>query len=215
MTKPVSISFQKELTKAEIMDRSIFSAEEKIDGALICRIIRDVFHVDLEKAALLDKSLAERVADAASSAAPLSEAVIDLYIKEHGECGSGADVRIMLNRLFGTNFDGISALYQQRISLYSKSQWIVNGEKNLFIVHTGQDDIDAQVMPTPYFTEKTGLDCLPEELQQSLSDLGYSYNEQVGAYYFFNPSGEAVPDLFKRQTMGAIYSVIQKSYANL
>jgi hypothetical protein len=215
MKKLPSGSLQKERTMTEIMDCCISSTEEELDGASVCRIILEVFRMDLNKAPLLDKAFAKHVADTPSSAGTLSEAAVDAYIKQHGKCASGAEVRAMLNQLFGTNLEGISALHQQRISLYSKSQWIVQNQGDLFIVHTGKDDIDAQIMPTPYFTEKTGLDRLPEALQQALSGLGYSYNEALGAYYFCNPSGEAVPDIFKRQTMGTIHEVIQKHYADL
>ena len=201
-------------TKVELMDQSIASAE-KIDGPTVCAIIREVFGMDLAKASLLDKDFAKRAAASASAASDLSEAAVDLYIVENGECTSGAEARALLNRIFGTNLEGISELHQQRISLYSKEQWIVQNEKDLFIVYTGKDDVDVKVIPTPYFTGKTGMDRLPENLQQALSKLGFAFDEQVDAYYFANPSGQSVPGLFKRQTMGAIHQTIQDSYSSL
>lgn len=201
------------LTKVELMDQRIASST-KIDGSVICGVIREVYGLDLAKAPLLNKDFAKSVADIAPSA-DLSAAAVDLYIDENGEPASGAEVRTLLNRIFGTNLEGISALHQQRISLYSKDQWIVQNEKDLFIVHTGKNDIDVKVIPAPYFIEKTGTEHLPERLQQALGNLGFTYDEQVGAYYYANPSGQSVPDQFKRQTMGAIHQTIQESYKDL
>lgn len=204
----------KALTKVELMDQRIASTEQ-IDGPAICAAIREVYGLDLSKAPLLDKNFAERVAVAFPGASDLSAAAVDLYIAENRKPSTGAEVRAVLNHIFGTNLEGISQLHERRISLYSKDQWIVQNKKDLFIVHTGKNDIDVKVIPTPYFIEKTGKKQLPEELQQALDNLGFTYDEQVGAYYYANPSGQSVPDQFKRQTMGAIHQTIQASYTEL
>jgi len=204
----------KSLTKVELMDQRIASTEQ-IDGPTICAVIREVYGLDLSKAPLLDKDFEQRVAARVPSASNLSAAAVDLYIAENRKPSTGAEVRIVLNHIFGTNLEGISQLHERRISLYSKDQWIVQNKKDLFIVHTGKNDIDVKVIPTPYFIEKTGKKQLPEDLQQALGNLGFAYHEKIGAYYYANPSGQSVPDQFKRQTMGAIHQTIQASYTEL
>lgn len=201
-------------TKVKLMDQRIASIE-KIDGPTICAVIREVYGLDLSKAPLLDKDFEKRVAARVPSASELSAAAVDLYIEENRKPHTGPEVRALLNHIFGTNLEGISQLHERRISLYSKDQWIVQNQKDLFIVHTGKNDIDVKVIPTSYFIEKTGTEQLPEDLQQALDNLGFTYDEQVGAYYYANPSGRSVPDQFKRQTMGAIHQTIQASYTDL
>ncbi|MDN7246193.1 hypothetical protein [Planococcus shenhongbingii] len=218
MEKPISDALQQEKenqSKVELMDQCISSLEGEINGLVICRAIQQAFGMDLYKARILDKELALQAVHLSSPTLPPSAAAIDIYIEQHGQAVSGSEIRAVLNRIFGTNLEGISALHQQRISLYSKDQWIVRNDKDLFLVHTGTNDVDVKVVPTAYFTEKTGMDSLPEDLQQELSNLGFSFDEQVDAYYFCNPNGKAVLDLFKRQTMGAIHRAIQKSYSTL
>ncbi|MDN7227268.1 hypothetical protein QWY22_03345 [Planococcus liqunii] len=217
MKKIFSDSPQKDapaLTKVAWMDQRIASTE-KIDGPTICTVIREVYGLDLSKAPLLDKDFEKRVTALVPNTSDLSAAAVDLYIEESRKPQTGPEVRALLNHIFGTNLEGISQLHERRISLYSKDQWIVQNEKDLFIVHTGKNDIDVKVIPTPYFIEKTGTQQLPEDLQQALRNLGFTYDEEIGAYYYANPSGQSVPDPFKRQTMGAIHQTIQASYTDL
>ena len=121
----------------------------------------------------------------------------------------------MLNQNFGINLLAIDALEQERISLYSKGQWVVQNDRDLFIVYTGSDDVDVKVFPTKYFTEQTGLDVLPSDLQHLLSRIGFHYDKKMQSYYFANPTGQAVSDQFKGQTIGAIVEVIHRLYSHL
>ena len=208
------------ISKTELMDKYLKSLEEKITSSEICKAVDQVFGIDLDQVVVLDKGIKElvQVSMLTSFGIPVtskSRAAIDLHLKQHGSDLTGEEVRTMLNQIFGINLNGISALESQRISLFSKGQWVVHHEKDLFIVHTGTDDIDVRVMPTDYFTEHTGLDRLPDSLQQALLDIGFHYNEKIGTYYFCEVNGHAVPDKFKGQTLGAISEIIDKNYSYL
>lgn len=189
------------MTKAEIMDRYFDSFEEKIDHSEIFHFIKSIFHIDLDNKPVMTEN------DLSS--------VIDSNMNQEEEKIAGAKIRSIINQIFGINLDAISALDGARISLYSKDQWVLQHDKDLFVVHTGNDDIDVRIYPTKYFTEQTGLETLPKDLQHSLSKMGFYYDEKTRSYYYANPSGEAVPDAFKGQTMGTILNTIMQSYSSL
>lgn len=140
---------------------------------------------------------------------------LDTYQNETGRNLSGPEIRRMINEIFGINLDGIASLEGARISLFSKDQWVIKDEKDLFVIHTGKGDVDVVVFPTEYFKAQTGLINLPSDLQHSLRCLGYYYDDKMQNYYFANPTGEAVTDSFKGQTIKAIIDVIRHSYANI
>ena len=190
------------MTKAEIMDKYFNSFEEKIDHAVVFRFIQSIFHFDLDNKPVITEK-------------DRSSAVIDSFLNEEEEKITGAKIRSIINQIFVINLDAISALDGERISLYSKDQWVLQNDKDLFVVHTGKDDIDVRIYPTKYFKEQTGLETLPEDLRHSLLNMGYYYDEKIRSYYYANPSGEAVPDAFKGQTMGTILNTIKQSYSSL
>lgn len=190
------------MTKAEIMDRYFDSFEEKINHSEIFHFIKSIFHFDIDNKPIMTEN-------------DISSAVIDSNMNQEEEKITGAKIRSIINQIFGINLDAISALDGARISLYSKDQWVLQHDKDLFVVHTGNDDIDVRIYPTKYFTEQTGLETLPKDLQHSLSKLGFYYDEKTRSYYYANPSGEAVPDAFKGQTMGTILNTIKQSYSSL
>ena len=134
--------------------------------------------------------------------------VIDSYLDQLWKGNNRRRSSYYDKSFFRCNLDGIDSLEKARISLYSKNQWIIQSDRDLFVVHTGTGDVDVKVFPTDFFTEQTGLTDLPNDLQQSLISLGYSFNQQVGSYSFSNPTGLAIPDAFKGQTMGAISKAI-------
>ncbi|GAB6991087.1 hypothetical protein [Paenibacillus pini] len=175
------------MTKVELMDTQLASYEGKLNSSEICRVVEEIFGFNLDPAQL----------------------------GYNGDPISGADIRKLINQKFGVNLDGVASLEKAKISLYSKGQWVVRNEHDLITVLTGTGDVDVKVLPTAYFMEQTGIQELPNELQQSLTSLGYSYDEEVGGYYYSNPSGKAVPDAFKGQTIGAIVQVIQQRYSDL
>jgi hypothetical protein len=190
-------------TKIEVMDGYLDGCGGKLNSFEIFRVVKQVFGIDLNALSVLSQE------EMATSSTPLSRVVIDSYLNHYEKEMTGVEIRTMINHFFGVNLDGIASLEKARISLYSKDQWIIQSDRDLFIVHTGTGDVDVKVFPTVYFTEQTGLEELPNDLQQSLIRLGYSFDVKIGSYYFSNPTGQAIPDAFKGQTMGAIVEAIR------
>lgn len=204
------------MKKTETMDKYLSSYGKKISSSEICHVVDLIFKINLDKVPILPKAKEE--ADGVSSSTGnelVSKEVIDYYLNQYDGEITGAEIRKIINKIFGVNLDGISSLEGSGISLYSKGQWIVQHEKDLFVVHTGARDIDVKIFPTNYFTEQTGLVELPIDLQHSLTSIGYYFDENINSYYFLNPTGEAVPNEFKVKTMGAILGVIKNSFSNV
>lgn len=199
------------MKKVDLMDKYLDSCQGEITSSEICSIVQSIFGFDLETKPVLSKE-GDQDSPPTETTAKLA---IDLGIEPYGKNISGSEIRKIINEIFSINLDAISSLDGSRISLYSKEQWVTQQEHDLFVVHTGVGDIDVKIFPTAYFTEKTGLTELPEELKQSLTSLGYYYNDKIGSFYYSNPSGEATPDSFKGQTIGAILKFIHQSYQNL
>lgn len=202
------------MTKVEMMDQYLESFGKNIGSKEICNVVNSIFKIDLDGAPLLSNEQ-EFEAPTSKENTSIARVAIDTHLNQCGKEISGTEIRKIINQLFGINLDAISSLEGARISLFSKGQWIVQHEKDLFVVETGLGDVDVKIYPTNYFTEQTGLIELPASLQQSLSNLGYYYDEQIGSFYFLNPNGEAVPDSFKGQTMGIVIKEIQQSFTNL
>lgn len=205
------------MSKIEMMDKYLSITGEKITSTEICKAVEQIFGIDLDMVVVLDKGMAGALPVSATTFfdTPMksqSRVAMDTYLEKHGNDLTGGEIRVMLNRIFGINLDGIAALGEKRISLFSKGQWVVRNEKDLFIVHTGTEDIDVKVLPTEYFTEHTGLDMLPEDLQKALVNLGFYYDEKIGSYYFCEANGHAVADKFKGQTLGEITEIIDKYF---
>ena len=196
------------MKKAEMMDQHLCSYGRKISSSEICHVVDLIFGINLDKAPILCKKLKE-------TSLSSGRGVIDYHLHQYDGAITGGEIRKIINEIFGVNLEAISSLEGSRLSLYSKGQWIVQHEKDLFVVHTGAGDVDVKVFPTKYFTEHTGLEELPTDLQDALTGLGYYYNEKMASYYFSNPTGEAVSDAFKGKTIGAILGVIRHSFSNL
>lgn len=188
------------MTKAETMDIRMNTYGEGITSTEIFEIIHQIFNFDLQSNPNLPT---------------LPQAAIDEYLEQSENKVTGAEIRKIINQTAGINLDALSALEGAKISLYSKDQWMLQHNKDLFVVHTGTGDIDARILPTDYFTEQTGSGELPIDLIHVLLSLGFYYEENLGCYYYSNPTGEPVPDAFKGQTIMAIRKVIQQSYSHL
>lgn len=202
---------REDMTKVEAMDAYINSFSHKLNGNEICNGIHQIFGIQIESEFVLTKQRAST-----SSRLHLTNVeVIDTHLSQMRDQLTGSEIRILINEIFGINLDAIDSLEKTKISLFSKGQWIVHQETNLFVVHTGIGDIDAWVLPTNYFLEQTGEKELPLELQKDLVSLGYSYSSHVDGYYYSNPSGVAVPDAFKGKTMQAIQHCISVNYSSL
>jgi hypothetical protein len=185
-----------EMTKVEVMGKYFDSYVGKIRSSEVCRVVNQIFGIDLQVASP-------------------NISVIDSYLDHYGKKITVVEICGIINQNFGINLAGIDALEEERISVYSKNQWIIKNDKDLFSVHTEPGDVDVMVFPTDYFTKRTGIEGLPNVLKHPLKNLGFSYNEKIGSSYFSNPTGEAISDAFKGQTLKAIVEAIHKSYSHL
>jgi hypothetical protein len=194
------------MTKIDKMDESVCAMSGKINSSEIFKIVRSIFSIDLN---LIPISSLQNALENAPAA------ILDSHLEQYKEKITGPKIREMINHIFGVNLDAISSLAVAIISLFSKGLWMLRDDHDLFVVHTGEGDVSVKILPTGYFTEQTGLDTLPHDLQQSLTNLGFNYDEKCRSYYFSTPDGEAVIDAFKGQTMGVIIQVIQNSYSHI
>ncbi|MEJ9115400.1 hypothetical protein LAV76_21770 [Bacillus paramobilis] len=199
--------------KVELMDKHLDSYQGKITSTEICNIVMSIFKFDLTTKPVLSKEWI--MAGAVSSTENIAKMAIDSTLAHYGEKVTGIEIRQLINQIFGINLDAISSLEGARISLFSKEQWVVRDEQDLFVVHTGLGDVDVKIFATDYFTKQTGLEELPKTLQQSLTNFGFSCDKGNGYYYYSNPSEEAIPDAFKGQIIGTILKVIHDSYQSL
>jgi len=197
------------MTKIEMMDRLLAPYGNDLTSAAIYDVIKKVFGIELDLAPLLVK----RTSD--STAVVSSREVIDAHLIQNGAEMTGQEVRSMINHYLGVNLDGIASLTKAHISLYTKGQWILQHDTDLVVVNTGVGDIDVTVSSTSFYTEQTGLTGLPADLQEALTELGFTCNIETGNCSHTNPTGQAAPDSFKRQTMGAIIESVRKVYESL
>lgn len=204
------------MSKVATMDNYLDLNGKTISGSEICRIVNLVFEIDLEQALILNTgSLKENSNISSPENKSKAKAIIDTYLNQSKVAITGDSIRKFIAEIFGVNLNAISALEGARISLYSKNQWIVQNNQDLFVVHTSNHDIDAKVYPTSYFKEQTKIEKVPNDLEELLEALGYTYDKREGSCYFSNPSGKAVSDEFKGKTMAAIRKVIQASFSNI
>ncbi|WP_303969101.1 hypothetical protein [Sporosarcina ureae] len=214
------VDYISKLAKIEVMDLYIHHYKDHVTSRVIYEAITQAFHIQLPLAPVLTLaklgSFEAHTLKVNENCSDLSsQALLDLYLDHHNYRVTGKEVRTMINHYFGMNLDGIDKLGKTRISLYSKSQWLVKDSKDLFVIHTGTNDIDVKIYCTDYFMERTGLKSIPTQLQQSLAGMGYSYNPRVDAYYFSNPSGTTVSNEFKGETIDAIVKVTHALYPTI
>ncbi|MDR0269654.1 hypothetical protein [Paenibacillus sp.] len=214
---------RKQMSKAQFMDSYLASFTGELTGAVIRDVVLHIFGMDLDNVSLLTEGKGEtasavlgREQESCPDDGSLSRNAINPQLAAYGRRMTGPEIRSMLNDLFGVNLDAISALEKAKISLFSKGQWVVKHDHDLFVVYTGAGDVDVTVYPTFYFTERTGMSGLPEDLKHALIQLGYC-DKQHGdrSLYYTSPDGQAIPDAFKGQTMGAIMATIRSFYAHL
>lgn len=229
---PADITEQIEnMSKVNAMDTYIRSFPKDLTGSRVREIVHQIYKIDLDAISdlgagtkqvvypeLITSSIQQivDVDDIDSYIHNLSKSeVMDLYLESYHHELAPSDIRVAINIIFGTNLDGISSLENSGIGLFSKGQWINQSNEDLFVVHTSDDDVDVKIYPTDYFKDRTGLDELPSELQDSLKQLGYYFNDEVGAYYYADPDGKSVPDYFKGQTLGLLAKFISTNYSDL
>jgi len=192
-------------SKVERMDRWLENARRKLNASDIALLIELIYSFDIDSLPPCPGHGTARE-------------VIERYLAEC-ECGfasspiSGPRLRRTLNETFGVNLDALSALEGSRISLFSKNQWMLRQETDLFIVHTGAGDIDVRIYPTSYFWMSYPSDALPEDYMHAMLLLGYDYDENSSSHSYCSPSGEAVPDSFKGRTIQTLRQMIARSFS--
>lgn len=219
------------MTKVDVLDQFIEHSEIKINGLVFREAVFQVFGINLNtiseegqgaKLFIYPDEIMVGVRKALKIETQSYETdekimslkkaeVMDLFFDTYN-IYIYSDMLRIVNLIYGINLPGISSLEHSRISLFSKSQWIIHNDTDLFVVYTGTGDIDVKVYPTPQYTKLTGLSELPPDLHEALFNLGFWYQEETGAYYYRNQNGETVPDSFKGQTLSAIKSVIGKKF---
>lgn len=190
-------------SKIAMMDKFVDSIKGRISGSEIIKIVNSIFGYDLNVITVLSEGKKDPIAE------------LNSLLTQYQEKVTGAEIRSLINHIFGLNLDAISALDGARISIYSKDQWVIQDAKDFFVIHTGAGDVDVKIHLTSYYTEQTGSKEFPYDLKLSLTNLGFSYDKKISGYCYSNPTGEAIPDDFKGQTIGAIINVIRNSYSNL
>jgi hypothetical protein len=205
-------------TKIKVMDEHIHSLS-KVGVDDLFQIVQTIFGFNLDNIPILPTvsgSASKTLSTTAlTSKITNSRAIISSHLNQNNEGVTGEDIRRIINQVFGINLDAISSLAGARISLFSKGHWVLQHEKDLFVVHTLPLDIEVIIYPTPYFSQVTGINELPNQLIHSLVRLGFSFNESIGSYHYKNPSGDPVPDSFKGQTIRSILHVIQTKYTHI
>ena len=215
------------MSKVEVMDKYLESSS-KLKGKEVRAIVKDVFGADLNyiseknygsKLSIYDVSIMESLRislngdsnstelDAQIMDMPKNE-VMDRFIEVNDSSLTGAQIRVLINQIFGVNLDGISGLEHLSISIYSKGLWILQKDTDLFIVSSSLDDVELYVSSTDYFEETTGSNQLPESLKQNLISIGFSYDAELDQFVYRNSTNESVPDAFKGQVVGSVVGTV-------
>jgi len=203
---------QETMTKIEQMD-FLVSNENSITPSFIQKLVADIFKIDLLVVSKRDEEYKKEQSNHAPEVSKYEK--LSQELDRMNSSISGPSTRKLINEVFGINLDGIASLELARISIYSKGQWVIRNEKDLFIVSTDFGDIEINVTPAPYFIKQQDSSLVPTSVYDLLSQLGYTYNEDKTSLVFKTSNHTAVPDSFKGQTMGALLQVIQSEYADL
>ena len=216
------------MPKVEVMDKYIKSFGNKVRGEEIRAAVKEVFGADLNytskknygsqlsnyNASVMESLRTSLNVDSNSSEldtqimAMTKNEVMDRYIEVHDYSLTGAHCRVLINQIFGVNLDGISSLEHSKVSIYSKGQWILQGDTDLLIVSSSLDDLELYIATTEYFEVTSGSKQFPESLKQKLLSSGFSYDADLNQYVYRNPTNESVPDAFKGQVLGSVLGTI-------
>ena len=212
------------MSKVEKMDIYLKSLGNMTNGKEIRETVKVVFDADLNyiseknygsKLSIYNIAVMESLrislnVDANSSEcdaqimAMTKNEVMDRYIEVHEYSLTGAACRVLINQIFGVNLDGISGLEHSKVSIYSKGQWILQGDTNLYIVSSSFDDVELYITTTDYYEESVGSNQLPDSLKQKLINIGFTYEVDQNRIVYRNPTNESVPDAFKGQVIGTV-----------
>ena len=222
------VRIKENMSKVEKMDRYLKSLGNKTNGKKVRETVKVVFVADLNyiseknygsnltvyNIAVMESLRISLNVDSNSSEcdaqimAMTKNEVMDRYIEVHEYSLTGAECRVLINQIFGVNLDGISGLEHSKVSIYSKGQWILQGDTDLLIVSSSLDDLELYIATTEYFEVTSGSKQFPESLKQKLLSSGFSYDADLNQYVYRNPTNESVPDAFKGQVLGSVLGTI-------
>lgn len=216
------------MPKAEVMDYYLVSFGKKLKGNEVRRAVEKVFSVDLNTVSEMNygsklivysdeimESLRVSLGEAPTSTEKdeqimslTKNEVMDRYIKEYNYALTGAENRVLINEIYGVNLYKISKLEYLQIAIYSKGQWIIKSDKDLFLLKSSLDDVDVSIETTPYFKELTGSDQLPASLKSKFLEMGFTYSEDTNLLYYKESDGKSVSDQFKGIVMGHLIQTV-------
>lgn len=199
------------LVKNELMDAHL-STLESITSLEIHEIISQIYGINLSIVPLLTRHTKTKSQQLDSND---PHVLLNYHIAQSDQPITGVTIRNAINEFFGINLVGLASIEGSRISLFTKGQWMMQRENDLIHLHTGPMDIDVTISVTEYFTKQTGINQIPVPLRQSLSNLGYQFNEESGTCFYSDPNGHSVPDEFKGKTFGAIIEILNNDYSHL
>ncbi|OAS16688.1 hypothetical protein [Paenibacillus oryzisoli] len=220
------------MSKIAVMDSHLASHRELLTGHKIREIIEIVYHISLDDIsakgegsflALYPLEIMKHVrqslgfepatTDHDSEIMSMTKVeVMDKYLLSYGPTITGAEIRSLVNDIFGVNLTAIATLDNPRLSIFSKGQWILQDPADILSVITGKGDIDVTVCATDYYMNTVGFDQFPSELHDFLLALGFSYHAEMKSYHYSNPTGQSISEAFKGQLMGKLVSVIRDYY---
>ncbi len=220
------------LSKVAVMDYYLVSFGKKVKGNEIRRAVEDIFFVELNTVSKknygsklivycddimanlrvsLNEAPTSKVKDEQIMNMKKNE-VMDRYVKEQNYALTGAASRQLINGIYGVNLEGISKLEFKQIAIYSKGQWIIKSDKDLFSLTSSLDDVDVSISTTPYFKELTGSDQLPETLKAQLESMGFTYRKEKNSMYYNAGTGNSVSDEFKNSVMKILIETVSTQF---
>ncbi|WP_252502067.1 hypothetical protein [Sporosarcina sp. Marseille-Q4943] len=217
------------MRKVNLMDKYLESFGKKVKGNEVRKAVQAVFNIDLdniskhnygnklnsyEPAIMETLRESEKLTDAEIMKLPKAK-VMDAYIKAHGYVLTGAELRIVINQIFGVNLDGISGIEGLQLGINSKGTWISKTPTDMLVISSSLDDVELYVQTTDYWKQVTGTTEVPDSLKQYLLDNDYTYEEATGKFTWVNPTGESAPDSVKSETIGKLIETIIQVNADL
>ncbi|PGT78087.1 MULTISPECIES: hypothetical protein [Bacillaceae] len=220
-----------ELSKMDVLNTFLSDPNVTFNGTTFRKAIKDIFGLNLieisndgegARLSIYPEEIMTGVTKALDQKARSFETdqhimtlkkaeVMDLYLSIIPNY-SLEDLVRTINLVYGINLPGISSLEHARISLYTKSQWLIKNDHDLVVIYTGKGDIDVRVYPTPLLSSITGSSEFPDELKNKLISLGYQHNQVENEFYYCSPNNESVPNLFKEKTIKTICAFIDRHF---
>lgn len=223
------------MPKVEVMDRHLLSLGEELDSFETRESVQAIFNINLDYisennfGSKLNKYNEEVMMNVRASLGidpqsteldilimdmPKNEIMDRYFINKHNKVSS-QEARNVINYIYGVNLNGISSIEYARLSIFSKGQWVIHNDTNIFIVSSSNDDTELYVAPTQYYKEKTGNEQLPDSLISDLVSIGFVYDSTLETYIYRSLNNESVPDSVKGQVMGTVVQTINTHYIDL